>query len=223
MCSKTENGEYVFATVSTCVPFHRTKHTPSPTVPEIHDLHFTCFHCSPLLACFSQLRWIIELHWGAGTRSAYSDVSLRHSQSMSWREKRSAVDILVSVPHTPQIPNGPHDMQLQSNTREPVHVARRSRRWEEEVKLGFIARVWWRWRRKWDRGDVGAVFVLAVGNLKADQAAVYISLLCSPPEAQVCVAAPSVGARWLDELHLSKWMLLISTPCYMDHLRPWWV
>lgn len=46
---------------------------------------------------------------------------------------------------------------------------------------------------------VGAVFVLAVGNLKTDQAAVYISLLCSPPEAQVCVAAPSVGSRALDD------------------------
>lgn len=48
--------------------------------------------------------------------------------------------------------------------------------------------------RETGRG-VGALFVLAVGDLKIDQAAVYISLLSYPPEAQVCVAAPSVGSR----------------------------
>lgn len=39
----------------------------------------------------------------------------------------------------------------------------------------------------------------------------YISLLCSPPEAQVCVPLPPVSSRGLEELHLGKWMLLIST------------
>lgn len=44
-------------------------------------------------------------------------------------------------------------------------------------------------------GDMAAVFVLAVRDLKTERAAAYISLLGSPPEAQVCVAAPSVGSR----------------------------
>lgn len=47
----------------------------------------------------------------------------------------------------------------------------------------------------------------------------YISLLCSPPEAQVCVPLPPVRSRGLDELHLGKWVLLISTLCYTDHLK----
>lgn len=56
---------------------------------------------------------------------------------MSWREKQSAVDILVSMPHTPQIPNGPHDMQLEPNILKPAHVRKNERRREGEVKLGF--------------------------------------------------------------------------------------
>lgn len=43
------------------------------------------------------------------------------------------------------------------------------------------------------------MFVLAVGDSKTDRAAVYISLHCSPPEAQVRVAAPSVGSRAPDD------------------------
>lgn len=47
----------------------------------------------------------------------------------------------------------------------------------------------------------------------------YISLLCSPSEVQVCVPLLPAPSRGLDELHLGKWMLLISTPRYTDHLR----
>lgn len=47
----------------------------------------------------------------------------------------------------------------------------------------------------------------------------YISSLCSPSEVQVCVPLLPAPSRGLDELHLGKWMLLISTPCYTDHLR----
>lgn len=64
---------------------------------------------------------------------------------MSWREKQSAADILVSVPHTPQIPNGPHDMQRWHNVREPVLVRKNGKRRDEEVKLGVNAQMW-RWK-----------------------------------------------------------------------------
>lgn len=43
------------------------------------------------------------------------------------------------------------------------------------------------------------MLVLAVGDLKTDRAALYISSLCSPPEGQVRVAAPSVGSRAPDD------------------------
>lgn len=55
---------------------------------------------------------------------------------------------------------------------------------EEEVKLGFIAHMWrWKEMKEGRQGRRGAVFVLAVGDLRTDRAAVYISLLGSPPEA----------------------------------------
>lgn len=59
---------------------------------------------------------------------------------MSWRAKQSAVDILVSVPHTPWILNGPQDMQLQSKCIGP-YVCKESGR-GEEMKLRFIVHVW---------------------------------------------------------------------------------
>lgn len=43
------------------------------------------------------------------------------------------------------------------------------------------------------------MFALAVGDLRTDQAAVYFSLLRSPPEAQMCVAAPSLGSGAPDD------------------------
>lgn len=39
----------------------------------------------------------------------------------------------------------------------------------------------------------------------------YISVLGSPPEAQVCVPLPPVSSKGLEELHLGKWTLLIFT------------
>lgn len=74
------------------------------------------------------------MHGGAGTRSAYCDVALRHSVNELEREAVSAVDILVPVPHTPQILNGPHNMQCKSNVCGCVHGGRMR---GEEVRLGF--------------------------------------------------------------------------------------
>lgn len=74
------------------------------------------------------------MHGGAGTRSAYCDVALRHSVNELERETVSAVDILVPVPHTPQILNGPHNMQCKSNVCGCVHSERMR---GEEVRLGF--------------------------------------------------------------------------------------
>lgn len=145
------------------------------------------------------------------------------TQSMSWREKRSAADILVSAPHTPQIPNGPHDMQLQSNIWEPVHVVRRGRRREEEVKLGFIGVEVEEEVRQGRRG--GCVCASCWKPEDRPGCSVHFITLFSSRGPGVCRSTfcGQQSARWLDELHLSKWMLLISTPCYMDHLRTWWV
>lgn len=69
---------------------------------------------------------------------------------------------------------------------------------KEGGRLGVIAHMMME-EMKEVRQRQGAVFVLAVGDLKPDRAAVYISLLCSPLEAQVCVAAQSVGSSAPDD------------------------
>lgn len=146
---------------------------------------------------------------------------------MSWRAKQSAVDILVSVPHTPRILNGPHNMQLQSKCIWPYVCKERER---EREGRGDDARVYCSCvevMRTWGKRDswgVGAM--LAVGNVSTDQAcSVHFITLFSSRGPGVCRRSfcGQQSAGWLDELYLGKWMLLISTPCYMDHLATWWV
>lgn len=83
-----------------------------------------------------------------------------------------------------------------------------------------VMRTW----RKRDGGGVGAT--LAVGNVCVDQAcSVHFITPFSSRGPGVCRSSfcGQRSAGWLDELYLGKWMLLISTPCYMDHLATWWV
>lgn len=111
---KEEKGEHLPS------PFTDAKHTRRPSAPEIHDLHFTSFQCSPLLACFSQLRWIIELQWGAGTKSAYCDVTLRHPVNELKRETR-ALWVFWSLRLTPLRFLMDHAICNLSRTYVPVH------------------------------------------------------------------------------------------------------
>lgn len=140
------------------------------------------------------------------------------TQSVSKRMKQSAVGILVSAPHTLRFLI---DQTICSfiQTQVSLSICMRSRvggRGGGEACICF-SYVKLEVMKKW---DCGGMFVLAVWALKIDQAAVYISLLHSPP---VSMSQLPLWVRWLDELHLGKWMLLISTPCYMEHFRTWWV
>lgn len=66
------------------------------------------------------------------------------------------------------------------------------------------------------------VGTIPVGNVDIDlDCRVHFIIVPPPPEAQVCVPLLPARSRGLDELHLGKWMLLIATPCYTDHLRTW--
>lgn len=91
---------------------------------------------------------------------------------------------------------------------------------EEEVKLGFIAHMWrWRRQRKWRQGRRGGCVCAGCWKLedRPGRSVHFITLLSSRGPG-VCRSSfcGQQSAWWLDELHLSKWMLLIST-----HLVIW--
>lgn len=77
------------------------------------------------------------------------------------------------------------------------------------------------WSYVGDRGDKGrgCVGAIPVGNVDTDLTCRVHFITVPPPEAQVCVPVPPVSSRGLDELHLGKWMLLISTLGCTDHLK----
>lgn len=70
----------------------------------VHGVRLTTFQGSPF-----SIKMNYKIALGGRTKERAFVTSPRGTRSVSWREKSSAVDTLVPVP---QIPNGPHDMQL---------------------------------------------------------------------------------------------------------------
>lgn len=205
------------------------RHSLSPSVPEIHDLHLTSLQCFAVLCC---LFFSIKMNYriALGSRDKERLLWCRPEALSQWVGERNRVLwIFWSLCLTPLGFLMGRTICNFSQTYVAVCVCvcvRKERRREEEVKLGFIVHVWrWRRWRKWDREGVG-ISAIAVGNLNIDQACgVHFITLFSSRGPGVCRSSfcGQQSTRWLDELYLSKWTLLISTPCYMDHLGTWWV
>lgn len=144
-----------------------------------------------------------------------------HSQWVG--EGDSAGDILVSVPHTPQIPNGAQDMQLRQTYVSPCMCEwseRGERRWSSGLLL-----------IRGGGGDEASeagrglclCWPLQIWGWTGPQCTFHYSALCGGPGECRSSYCGQQSTRWLDELHPSKWTLLISARCYMEHLRARWV
>lgn len=133
---------------------------------DMHDLHLT----SCRAAC-SQSEWIIELHWGSGTRSCYCDAALRCSINEFATEREC---ISVSVSEWPWV--------YCPNCNQTCDCVCKDGKWW--VSICLVVHMWE--MEELTEGDAWEPSLLEMWTLT--WTAEYISLLCPPPQRLRCVS-----------------------------------
>lgn len=150
---------------------------------------------------------------GEQGQGALTVMSRRGSHSMSWGEKQRVLWIFWSLRLTPL-------RSLMDRT-----ICKHSRCMCEYDGIWGEAWVYCSYVEVEEMKETGCVCAcLWRRKDRASHSVHFITLLSSRGSGECrgsCCGQQR--PRWLDELHLSKWTLLISTSCYMEHPRTWWV
>lgn len=214
--------KYIFAATVT-FPRHKTYTRSLSPWNTVHDPHYVV----PVLP-FACLFFPIKMNYRItlGSKDKERLLWCYHKALSQWvGERNTVLWIFWSLCLTPIKFLMDHTICNFSQTCESqcMCVSRR----EGEVKLGFIAHMWrWKEMKEGRQGRCGGCVCASCWGLEnRPGCSIHFITRFSSRGPGVCRSSfcGQQSARWLDELHLSKWMLLISTPCYMDYLRTWWV